>query len=211
MTLLSAGITTGTTGIDGFEDQDLSEYRNTTVDMAGFSTTAFEGTYSHDPSAEAGPLSIYSLPGDGLANYPSKGTGFDIYIYPTAADAGRWAVLFGAADENNHYRAWTNNVGSSGGLFIQKVDGGSVTDLATDFSVSYTAGQWFRIRVVWDDGTLGGSDNDLTATLFDTTDGSQVAEISANDATFATNDGVGLYWNQKTAGETFLADRWEVV
>jgi hypothetical protein len=97
--------------------------------------------------------------------------------------------------------------GSDRRVRLRKVDGGTETPLAaTDIGTTDLADQtWYSLRVTWDDGTLGGSDNDITVTLVQAPAGSATTLATVgpiNDATYAGNEGVGVWANNPDNVET---------
>lgn len=192
-----------------FEDQDLTQhFDNVDSSFNNFTTTAFEGTYAHDPSNSSFDK-IDSQPGDGLNAYVNKGDEIDAYIYITNTNVGKWALNFATQDTDNHYRILLDPPNDN--FRLQIVDGGSISDISSAFGYSYSSGVWRRLNIKRGDGSsFSLSDNDLQATLYDTSSqsGNQLVQESGNDSTFASEVGLGITWNQSTSGEGVLTDNW---
>jgi hypothetical protein len=203
---------TTTTGIgeviDSFADSDISEYSGETsyfsvVDEANVTPDAIDGSTLLESSATG--RRIYST--SGLANYYAKGDGtLVLYYYVDGGpDNVEFRPQYGLADGDNHYEI---RVSDGGPFDILLFENGSFSSTVADTSnyPSLSADTWYRIELTWDDGTLGGSDNDHTVTLFeDATDTQLGGTPSGNDGTLASADGIG--WRHRNAdNETVYAD-----
>jgi hypothetical protein len=194
--------------IDSFEDQDLSEYSGDAgsfdIEAEGNVTpNAVDGTYLLEST---GTSNIQIISTSGLANYFPKGTIAKVYVYSTTnGDIAR--LRFAVQDSGSFYRVELRF--NSGDFTLTKLDSFSATTLATD-SQAYSTGQWYTVQITRDDGTLGGSDNDITAELLDGIDGTSVNTLSANDSTFATEDGIGFRVQKPNANGQFYFDHYHL-
>jgi len=209
MTLVSAGIINDAGGsaiIDSYEDGDLSEYTYwnedstsefVVTDASNLSFPAVDGSNVLEV-ADSGSVSyIYSLPGDGLDNYFSKGNTATFYMRQESTTDNRVSFLFGVEDEQNSYWAtlqWNRFYGAK----IEVQDSSGSTTLANNSNHDLNASTWYELEVTWDDGTLGGSDNDITLNVSEGIDGPTVMTLSVNDSTHAGNSGVGVRAKDKS-------------
>jgi hypothetical protein len=179
--------TSSRTLLDSFEDQDLSEYSGDTGDFSivaesNLSFSARDGSH------------VLENPGDDFDNIEStsitaaKGTTINGWVRGTA-NVTRMSVLFGLGSGLNDCYEAKVNVRDDRLTLRDRTDG---VDLATDGSPGLSADTWYRIELVWDDGTLGGSDNDITMRVFDDGGTQQGSTLSATDSTNATKDGIGI-------------------
>jgi hypothetical protein len=202
--------------IDSWEGGDLADYPevNDGFDVVtGDSGGAFDGTaYLQQPGPEDGLSYIASAPGDGLSNYFPKGTEARLLFWSEDTDSAKRKMLFGVpdpADADNCYVAefYRDRGGTDRVLRLRERSGGSESPLgATTIGTSDLADKtWYSLRVTWDDGTLGGSDNDITVTLVQAPAGSATTLATVgpiNDATYAGNEGVGVWANNPDNVET---------
>jgi hypothetical protein len=202
----------GVTIVDSFEDQDLAEYTGASTSDSGKSivtSPVLDGTYALElTSFESG---MYSVPGDGLNAYPTKGDVFNLIQQTTGSVNGRWRLYFGletGTDETYEVEFDLDNSTFS----LNSVVGGSRSTLVSATSVPYATGTWYAGRVTWDDGTLGGSDNDITVELVEDPTGSAtvletLGPVSNSD--HATGDGVGLNAANYNANAV-VVDYWHI-
>lgn len=181
--------------VDDFEDQDLNGW---TGDTSDFSIT---GQATVPPpngawvlQADPGTLSSYISSTTGLQTYPAKGSKFRAYFRTQDASQSHNAYLgFGFADEDHNYSAeirWGPNK-----LELNK-SSVSQNTLLTSTNVVWNSNRWYALTVTWDDGTLGGADNDITVEIHEydpaTDTHTYLTEITANDSEYAANTGVFL-------------------
>ena len=147
----------------------------------------------------------------GLANYPAKGDSFQWKVKSGASngDSGysQMEFLFGLTDADNWYGVRYEFVQDD--FLLAKEVNGTRTELNYDTSAtgdSYTAGDVLLIEVTWDDGTQGGSDNDLTATLKSEDGSTTYATLTANDSDHAAATGAGVQSSMGSAGQEPLID-----
>ena len=198
--------------IDDFNAQNLSPY----TDTSGFtfeSSTAFEGSHNIRTPGNQGLLAggaggghMASAQGDGLPNYIQRGDTWEIRMRFIDDDNGE--ISFGGdglISSNAYVDTYVISVAGAnrGGMQIRRVDNGSANVLAaTTTSLGVPLGVWNHLIVEWN------SNNTITATLNDDT-GSQIAQISATDSTYANQTGVGLGdGGARSDGVRF--DQWEI-
>jgi len=176
---------TATTVVDDFNDNDMAEYNN----LGGQSlvtSPVFEG--SHALELTNGMNDVFSLPGDGLQNYPQKGSIIEWY-FNLDGNSGQPIFGFGTQDADNTYWAIPDGKNKNQ-IFITIYQNGSPDNNAFSTPAPPATG-WFKNRVIWDDGTLGGSDNDITYEMYDTSD-NLLGSGTLNDSTFANESGIDL-------------------
>lgn len=135
---------------------------------------------------------IWSVSGNGF--YPEKGDVF--WYWAQASGADTFAGFgFGWDDEYDSGYLVRPELGSVN-FAILEVDG-SDTVLANTSNADTSLDTPYYTRVIWDDGTHGGTDNDITATLFDASGGSlsEVSELTTNDSTHENDTGVAWRCN----------------
>lgn len=202
--------------VDDYNDETLTEYSESLAGEYGFETTSpIEGAASLTRTGTDGYEELVST--SGLANYPSKGSVIETQIRCPldSGDSGNTQIgpIFGAADLTNWYSARFDAVQDDFEMFVQSDAGGQV-QLAADNALGgfYTAGDVLVIEVTWDDGTYGGSDNDIVARLMDSTRTTVHAELGpVNDATHEANSGVGCESYNDTAGNEPVMDQYRIV
>jgi len=197
--------------IDDFNAQDLSPY----TDTSGFffeSAPAFEGSHSLRTPGNQGPIGggggghMASAQGDGLANYIQRGDTWEIRI--RFIDDDNAQISFGGdglISSNQYVDTFEISVAGAnrGGMQIQRRDNGNVNVLAqTTTSLGVPLGVWNHLIVEWN------ANNTITATLNDDT-GSQIAQISATDSTYANQTGVGL-GDGGGRSDGVRLDQWEI-
>jgi hypothetical protein len=197
--------------IDSWDDQNIAEYGAVTVGTFAYDSTLIVSgagvSLTVDGADNDGFARIVST--SGLANYPAKGSIHNVYHRTDAAAAAR--TLFGCAgDDANRYMAEIDIEDDA--LELRSLEAGTDSNLAFT-STSFATGTWYRVRIIWDDGTLGGNDNDITVEVYDhgtgTTPaaGTLVDSVATNDDTHATQTGWGVYWiGLDTAGEHGYSD-----
>lgn len=183
-----------------------------TVDSGGLtveSNSDLEGSYLLE--GEEGFSRIWSMEGDGLPNYYSRGDGRLVYLSrisdPSSSDTKHQSSLYyGAVDEDNAYFIGHND----GDLRIrEKVDGSNNTFAITE-DVSLPVDTILRWEIVWDDGTLGGDTGDHTLHVYNHETDSVIATVSGNSTeveSFTNENGAGHgIWEQLTSGVIQIDD-----
>jgi hypothetical protein len=164
---------------DDFEDGDISEY-DSGNGISVSTDRVYSGTYALkcDASVSSGTR-IKS--GAGLDIYPQRGDTFEYRVYHTTGDPNFSICRFGdRLDGNNRYNLFV----SPGNEYrLQKVEGGSGTDIATDSNVSPPTDEWLRSEVEWGSSTI-------ICRLYNAS-GTKISEISATDG---AHDHGGIGW-----------------
>lgn len=184
--------------VDDFEDNDLVEYSNTTNFTT--TTTAIEGSYSgQNDGTTTNDEQIYSMPGDGLPNYPSRGDTFEFKI----ADIGGLfaGMSFGletgavAVGDSTGYAARINERDTE--IQLNRANGdGTSTNLATAAYTDTT--DPYRGEVVYP-----ATGNAIQYTLYNA-NGTELASVSAIDDTYS---GGGIGWSR--GGGTATTPRYD--
>lgn len=161
--------------IDGFEDNDLSEYSGDTGAVTLQTSTVFDGNYA--ATIADGENEILST--SGLDNYPSQG---DIFTFNTYIRAGsKPRVYWGVQDSDDYYYLEFDDPNST--LRFVKVEAGSETTIDTA-SITFDVGVWSETKVEW--RTNG---RHIIEHFEDA--GNKLGEIDATDSTF-TQGGFGF-------------------
>lgn len=171
--------TAGAVIIDGFEDNDLSEYSGDTGQYQTQTGTVKDGTYALQGTSDGSAYLIQST--SGLDNYPSEGDTFRWWYQTDTGGAGSGYFRYGLQDSNNHYRGGIDRANSE--LRLEIRDSGNLTTLASN-ALSISSGTWYELELVWQ------TDGTMTLTAYDDT-GSQLAQCSATDTSY-TSGGVGF-------------------
>lgn len=182
--------------VDGFEDQDLSEYSKDTGACTIQSTTVKEGTYALQMDDSSAPA-IWSV--DGLPRYPKAGDTFQAWWNVedgSNAVVLHWGIQHDDADWPPRY--FLQYTGSD--LYLKKKANGTDTTLAST-AWTASASTWYRSEVQWaEDGTM-------TCTVYDDA-GTQQVQISGTDTDY-NSGGVGFQHNGAT-GTYLYWDSYEI-
>lgn len=175
--------------IDTFDSWDGSNYSGDTSMFTSVSSPAVSGSALGNVSDEDYYHEIVST--SGLSNYPAKGNRFEIYVQgDTLSSKCDVYMLFGAADGSNMYRARLKL--SGGYMWLEEQSSGSSSDLAEGgVDWAFSENTYYKLEVTWDDGSINGTDNEITMTVYDQ-DGTDPQSISAVDNTHAGNTGWGV-------------------
>lgn len=187
--------------VDDFESGALTNYSVSSADFTATNTPAgTSGALSGTYVLEAGGTGDdYIFSTSGLNAYPAEG---DKYVYYSAGeDLGQAAMAagdFGWQDYDNTYSIRISY--SSEWCDLVRWSGGSGTTLDSDtFSQPYTAEDWLRIELTWDDGTtFGGQRGDMRIKIYKGVSDTAIMSMFANDTTF-TGGGIGF---EKNTGGT---------
>jgi hypothetical protein len=194
-----------TTVVDSFEDSDISEYNGATAnvtvaDEQNVTVSAQDGSkvLHYTSSNNSG---ITSDPGEGLNAYPSQGDVFRYWVYDVNDSFSRvgFAAQPGADPSDNEYliQVWA----AGDGVNIYERENDSITSRA-GFDTAINSGEWYEVKVTWDDGTLGGNAGDITVELFDS-GGTSLGSATANAGDFSqTYTSGGVTW--RASDETFF-------
>lgn len=172
--------------VDDFEDGDLSEYSGNDGDFSVVSGTSWEGSYALYRDTETEFNGIYSQPGDGLPEYPSRGDRIKAYYKLDGEEskaAFRWAgqnPVDSALVYDDQYYIYIQRRGSN--IALWKATDGDATQLdETDVTVP---GDWIELDISYGDPTI-------SVTVINTSNDSIVTELSADD-TDHTDGGIGI-------------------
>lgn len=142
---------------------------------------------------------------DPLPRFFGKG---EVASYYVRADTkvGYTGAIFGAGSDADFYSV--NIVWDLDGVLVYKKDGGSFTNLQQESWLSGIGDtdRWYELRVTRDDGSLGGSDDDITVEVRDPAADSTLWSHTFNDATHADEVGVGMHTNRFGSGATTFLD-----
>lgn len=159
--------------LDGFEDQDITEYSGDTGSFSTSSTQAHTGTYSLTSSASA---TIVDINTD-----IEVGARFHTRLYlNTGTTAG---FLFGVSTLDDHYRV---DIDEGGAIALSVTEGGTETAIDAE-APSIPDTEWLHVRVDWD------HNGEFTIVVFDSS-GNEQGRLEATEAnpTFETG-GIGFY------------------
>jgi len=155
--------------IDGFEDQDLSEYSEDTDVLSTSQSQVFSGQYALFMDASGGTR-IYST--GGLPRYPTQGTAFEYYVYVEAGKIGCGWAQSGAFDG---YTVVFDN-----GTPELNVDNNTTLDSGG----SYPQNVWLRLQITWT------TNNEISVSCYRTDTGQQVFSLFAIDGTYTQQQGL---------------------
>lgn len=199
------------TPIDQFDDENLTGWSGSTGNFAFNTTDPIQGAAGLECSTDAS--TITSQPGGGLSNYFSKGQICHIYVRSDTVGVSSnviQRIRYGRADSNNFYQVQINwDDTDNWTLFTKSAGSFTVIDEDATITGDLSASNYYLIQIVWDDGTLGGVDNDHTATLFDARTLTQKSQIGGNNSDHATQSGVALSADLNTAA-TLDWDDWRI-
>lgn len=189
------------TWIDTFDDTNLTEYNGDTGSFS-FSSTSTQGSDSLTSSANSKHIRSTS----GLDNYPSKGNRWEVFFRTdkVGSNSENWRqnFKFGLSDSDNYY-AFRINWEQNDNIWLRKNDGGSDSTLhQVDTSEQFSANEWYRAEFTWDDGNLGGSDNDITVEFYNSSE-DKIGTVMDNDSTHSGNSGIGMWANSTTSDNMY--------
>jgi len=189
--------TAGPAIIDDFESGNLNSYRNT----SGFKISSFAAKGSFSLEFDDAPrrpsydsyAGMYSVPGDGLANYVSKGQKFSCLWYADNQD-GFHGPSF--AVNSSGTQAINVNIKASDKMRIVSEDNGNRNSRDTSFSGNFQ-NEWLEIEIQWHDGSGSQPDNTVEAKLFQTDsnfdrDNLIVSNTLSVSSSFSGNQGIGF-------------------
>jgi hypothetical protein len=155
-------------------------------------------------------VEMFSLPGDGLANYPSAGDTFSAYVL-CEGGLGDTFVAYGVQDSLEDYY-WLNVDFTNEKMHLFKQDNGEYMSIGSSGQLSFDADTWYYVTVHW--GTNGTHEiylEDLHENV--------IGEVSAEDSEY-TSGGVGFvssfppdqsetfYWDFYMIGEQPTSGGW---
>lgn len=190
-----ARATAATLVIDSFERNSSgpgSQYSGTTgeFEIINDSTLSFSAINGSRVLKNPGGLGFSEiLSTSGLPHYFPKGSIATCFMR-ASTDEGRPRVYFAVKDTDNWFCIQYNRDASDNIFKIYRTVDGNLTKPAK-VNTTYAADQWMEVVITRDDGTLGGSDNDIVTELTPRSGGTTTT-LSINDSTFADQDGIGF-------------------
>lgn len=188
--------TTGTI-IDSFERTSLDHYTGDTggfqiSDESNVTPNSIDGTRLLECTSGVSEINSTS----GLNNYFAKGEVAHAYVYGAnlVTNGASAFTYFGSSGTELDGYAIDIRESTGGNVRLIEWSSGSSNILDTA-DPTLSDDTWYRIEITWDDGSLGGSDNDITAEVYDHGASSLIATVTGNDSTHATNTGIGFRSN----------------
>jgi len=189
--------------------ETIADYYSGATADASRTTDAIVGGHSLEYVNADQANRIVSTPGGGLNRYFADGETASVLLRSNAADVEK-KVAFGASDVDNMYvTQFTRD--SVGEFRIQKISGGSLTDLNTS-TPSYNVTDLHEFVI-----QRSGSDLTVTAYNYDTSSGrgSEIDTLSATDSEHQANDGIGFVGGGADSGDGtsagYRADQFQIV
>lgn len=178
--------TISSTVIDGFEDGDLSEWRDDPVGSASdfdivddAGGEVYNGVYA---CACPGGTTASMTSATGLSSYPAPGDTYAIRFYmPSVADGFAY-LRYAWQDRYNFYYMMPR---PGDGTWRLRKNNGSVHETLAQTNYNWQADTWYRAELEW--GTAGT----MTASLYKESNGSLEAEVTASDTEYGQG-GVGI-------------------
>jgi hypothetical protein len=182
--------------VDGFEDQDLSEYKQ---DTGSWSIATVSGPQWGDYAIETTTRSslIAATKSTGLENNLSAGDTFEYWAYfgDTSDTSNAFKFGYGVSDASNVSRRDDYQIGIRPGnnsMYYQ----GDLSDSDTT-STTIPTKEWLRVEVGWE------SSGSHTAKLFKK-DGTEIKSVSGTDSSISTG---GIYLvNMEDTSATYRVD-----
>lgn len=188
-------------------------YRGATGSYGRTTTNAVEGSFAMEATVESSNDYIYSLPGDGLPNYPDAGQTVDGIINdPDAIDPG---VLAGASENANGIDGYLYRilVGADeiriDRLTDYQTDGsGTLTNLQIGAtSLSASTNYWFEVRPPTSgDATVSFGLYNVDNSGTEPSKGAEITTISTTDSDHTDDRGIGVF-RASSSGVGTIADR----
>lgn len=195
--------TTGTI-IDSFEDGDLAEYTGATgsftvADEANVTPSAINGTLLLESTGSAAEINSTA----GLNNYFAKGEVAYVYVYGENLVTNVKASYTYWGSSSTELDGYGLNIRESGGANIRLMEWSSgASNIIDTANPTLTDNIWYRLEITWDDGTLGGADNDMTVDVYEHGTNTLIATVTGNNSVHAANTGIGFrsqeagwYWD----------------
>lgn len=179
---------------------DNFEYGNSTL-QSRYRTVPSTGSWSTNTTSKRpksngtrgldlnGQRTIYSVPGDGLKNYPEPGTTFVYYLRPRSwtPESQIW-LFFGGTSKADGYRYQIDLILNDGTFRVQRDTGSGKIVLDSD-RMSFNSSYWYAIYVDWKSG--GGFDIWITRDGYKTV----LANLSSSDKTYTSRSKIGYRTN----------------
>lgn len=164
------------TTLDGFEDNDISEYGGATGGFTTQSTTVKDGSYALATSSPGGS----HLSDTGVTT--NQGNTYRVWTR-FGSSSGSESFLFATQSETSTTDCYMVMLFQGGGEYRLYRYDGSYNNIASS-AISPSTGTWYEHKIDW------ATDGTITCTLLDSA-GSQVVQISATDTTW-TSGGIGF-------------------
>jgi len=187
--------------------QTLADYYSgATGSWARTTSNVVQGAHALEKTSASIFDHIYSVPGDGLNEYPSEGDTI-IWLAKTATSASTneispGPIVAASSGVDGYLYSWSIK---NSDIRIWRLDGGSYTQLNTaSASLSDDTWHWCEARVP------SSSDGSLTYTVYqlnttDLTRGAEVATISTTDTNYVSR---GIGWSNSTNNTTGTVADW---
>jgi hypothetical protein len=176
--------------VDSFEDGDLKEYSQEGGGLGssfeiqsdevidGSRALNLSATGTDDPVSTAGSAAVYS--NSSLDSYPQPGQTFEFYTRYEDPNVNR--VRFEFADNSSSFDSFYDYSvvldERLGELSLGKRSGNTNFVKSDTVPVSISRDNWYRVEVDWK------SSGQITATLFDTSSGQSIGEVSITDSEY---------------------------
>jgi hypothetical protein len=180
--------------VDSFEDGDISEYSGDTAEFSvvndsNLSFSAIDGNYVLERPDSANDGSIESV--SGLNNYFPKGSVARCHFRTDTLDGSQYISFAHDGSDRLRLRLLYQYE-----VYVLESTYGGLTEVSNrlDFTNDFSTNEWFYAEIERDDGTLGGSDNDIRIDVYRSSDDLNVtqASIDVNTSDGATEDGIGF-------------------
>jgi len=180
--------------VDDFEDGNLNEYVGDTGSFSFSSSTVFSGTNSLElPAGQGGILSD-----SGLANYPSMGDTFEVYLrFPGTDDMSVSYGTDGSLSGTVPNDGYSAQIATNGFVALLRRDGGSRTFLTKSSGNTIPINTWLRLEIEW-------VNDNHTMKLFNNDTSSQITTLTTTDSTYSSNDGIAFKAGGSGGGGGFI-------
>jgi len=179
--------------IDDFSDGNLSEYTSETDEYSVISAPnnppdlSFDNVVKNDGPSNSS--FIYSF--SGLNAYFADGETGYFHIYnDTSNSTATMRVIYAAGDSSNWH---TSVIDFDDGFVRAKKSSGGTFGYIDQTSLSSTPVKtWIELKIERQDGSSGGTDNDLVTTVRDMENDTVLGTVTKNDSEHQANTGIGL-------------------
>ena len=173
--------------VDDFEDGDISEYSGDTAAWTVVQNNVEQGDFALQKDApDSFGESIWSLPGDGLQNYPQANS--DIAVLVREEGGVIPVFAFALEDDAGTIKGYGVQYEFNEEISLRRIDDlseFSATTLDSDSTIDTNSGEWYYILIE--------RESDLKeVTLFDLDDNPVSETISTTDTTYDTDEGIGF-------------------
>jgi len=168
-------------------------------DTAGYSGSNSLGpSYSGVGTLEhtGGDIEMFSLPGDGLNNYPSSGDTFSCWVLSEGGQGDTY-LAYGVQNSLQDFY-WVNLDFTNQKMYLFKRVDGDSTSLEGTSQISLEEDTWYYLDIYW------GTDGTHEIYLYDVNE-NVVGELTATDSEF-TSGGIGFLTYPETSSDKFYWD-----